>query len=805
MFTVIQEQPILCNLLSSSSDSLSEEAQEQLDKALKEGGVNCKHIVGVITGSAGVGKTCTLCLLLKRPPPKDEDRESTGLVKPIRTVVVAKESSEFKELSTIEVLHEIAIRAKAAGTKQTSTATLDHINTQSGQASIATNDEAVSKNDNLGKGQQLDHMDIQSRQASIAEAVSKEDNLGKGQQLDHMDIQSGHASIPDSSQKWSTLPGELITKIKDIAIKMAELGPDQPPELDITFIYLFDSGGQPHFHELLQSFIPKVSVNIFVVNLSEPLTHHPKVFWYQKGKSLDESYDSPFSHEELLQRTIQAMRVKSKGVKILVAGTHRDINVKGGETIDQKNEKLSKILPDCGLIFNEGTHDLIYPLNAKDPEDCDKEVAKRMCKVITDCTPTVSKPIPLRWFLLLRLIQELGEMKEQKGMVSMVECQEIAYRLYIENFTGAIDYLANSNLILYYRDVLKDVVFSDPHVILNKVTKLVWFSCYLNSKKNYVPVVKMQDIPVIDWTRFINFGFLTQEHLKSQIFCNKEIIDDYGFDDLFTPADFLKLLDSLCIAAALEPSHAHPSPSTEYFLPCLRGSLECKEVKETRSRLQKVSAATPLLICFPGNWPPSGLFCKIAVSLLSTDGWKIRCHSKVPTCFYRNCLEYYVEQKSFVTLIDRLSLGFFEVYVEPCDDSKINVSYPTILGHLVKAINASWAKLHSLDSDVTAEPAFWFQSNDTLTAPKVAFICTGCKDTDLRPHPAYGGPCTETLYCSEIDGLHIEITAKHKLWAEEKNEHQTKQLPGAMPSQSDSSHLRSADPNYSNLQGQWSD
>ena len=763
---------------------MSEEVKKQFDEALKEGVVNCKSIVGVITGSAGVGKTCTYSLLLGRDPPKDEKRTSTGLEKPIRTVVAMVESEQGKSAkwSEVDMLHEIAIRAKATDTKQTS---------------IAANDEAVSNEDNLDQVQQLD--------------------------LDRVDIQLEHASSPDTLQtkEQSTLSAELKTLIDDITNKMEKLDPDQPLAKDITFLYLFDSGGQPHFHELLQSFIPKVSVNIFVVNLSEPLTHCPKVSWYQDGQSCGTPYDAPFSHEELLQHTIRAMQLKSDNLKILVAGTHRDIRVEDGETKGEKNEKLMKMLEsfESNLIVSEGTKDLIYPLNAKQPDDHDKEVAAEMQKAITDkCTPIESDPIPLRWFMLLQMIQKLGE---KTGMVSIADCQEIAKMLYInkESFDAAITYLADLNLLLYYPRVLKGVVFCDPHVILNKVTKLVWCSYLLNSKEENVPA-KMKNTSLGDWKRFRDFGFFTKELLTHQDFKSLAvgIINDYGFDDkLFTPANFLTLLEPLHIAAALELSCKtttlvqYPLSSTEkvYFLPCLRMRLESEEVEKKRQELLPSSSksAAPLLICFPGNCPPSGQFCKLAVSLLSTPGWSIRRKGEIPTCLYRNCLEYYIEQKfakGFVTLIDPLSSRFFEVYAkfEPRGaTNKYKTMYPKTVGDLIEAINAFWTQLGRPEVAVTSGCNFFVQPKEVLNAPKVAFICTHEECKGSEQHPAFGHPYTETeeLDCSTNDGISIKVTEEHKIWAEKESEHSTEQPSTARPSQTDA---HTADPNYGNPQGQ---
>ena len=67
-----------------------EESSAHLREAMKDGYVVVSLVKVIVEGPAGVGKTCLLNLLLKKPPP--QDRHSTGCAEQaIRLIRVGKE------------------------------------------------------------------------------------------------------------------------------------------------------------------------------------------------------------------------------------------------------------------------------------------------------------------------------------------------------------------------------------------------------------------------------------------------------------------------------------------------------------------------------------------------------------------------------------------------------------------------------------------------------------------------------------------------------------------------------------------
>ena len=226
---------------------------------------------------------------------------------------------------------------------------------------------------------------------------------------------------------------------------------------------------------------------------------------------------------------------------------------------------------DKEVLRFSGLNELIYPLNAFKPDPIeDQDVAKRIRKRITNAPATSDgKDIPLRWFLLLQFLHE-------RGKISETVCKQYARKLSIvEDFDLALNHLVKLNLLLYYPKRLKDVVFCDPHAILNRVTKLVWCSYLLCNKKENVPEGSMLDMEPSDlekWERFSDYGYLTEYHLTNDTYHSiYPFVTDFNFDDkIFTPGIFLDLLESLRIAACV---NNHPDLK-EYFMPSLRSILK---------------------------------------------------------------------------------------------------------------------------------------------------------------------------------------------------------------------------------------
>ena len=123
---------------------------------------------------------------------------------------------------------------------------------------------------------------------------------------------------------------------------------------------------------------------------------------------------------------------------------------------------------------------VIFPINAQTPTEQDHQVCALIHNQVEDkkCAPPPYK-IPIGWFLL-----EQDIIKASKGgVISKKQCIGIASLLNIdaEALTSALKYFDDLNIFLYYPSVLQEVVFSEPQVLLDKVTKLVQFSYSLQS------------------------------------------------------------------------------------------------------------------------------------------------------------------------------------------------------------------------------------------------------------------------------------------------------------------------------------
>ena len=165
-------------------------------------------------------------------------------------------------------------------------------------------------------------------------------------------------------------------------------------------------------------------------------------------------------------------------------------------------------------------------------------------------------------------------------MISRLECLGIAAVLNIDPkaLGAALEYFDDLNIFLYYPSVLPDIVFSNPQVILDKVTELVHFSYCLQGSS---PPVALEG----KWLQFRDKGIVTLEMFQDERFSTHYI------QDLFTPADLIKLFEHLLIVA--------PLSSTKYFMPSLLRTISLEKVRK-QLPLPSITVA-PLLVYFPAG------------------------------------------------------------------------------------------------------------------------------------------------------------------------------------------------------------
>ena len=480
----------------------------------------------------------------------------------------------------------------------------------------------------------------------------------------------------DTSVQVSKLEQASHTKhVDELLIKLGGLLKKPAGERRVTklnLLYFLDSGGQPQFHDLLPSFIPNLSTILFVLKLSEKLSQRPVIEFYKEGKSVC-SYQSPHSHEQILKHCIRAMQPENRSIEshgssspsIAVVGTYRDEESEcEGETRDDKNQKLCDLLqPRFGdsLIFYHQLKELIYPVNAKKPDQEDSAVAGKLRGAIIDYSDQKRVKIPLPWFVLEQVLRKLAK-ERGTGVMHIDECREIAHLLRIKPsaFDSALKYLVSLNVFLHYPTVLPVVVFCVPQVFLDKMNELVQYRHVLcGSCSGILPgstePTNTRGLSGKRWLHFRNYGLFQEELLHDKAFSR------HYDEHFFTPADFLKLLEYRLIVGKVNTTDIH----TEYVMPSLLFELESDKLDEYRCNPQ-LSPAAPLLVHFPNEWPTSGVFCSLAASLLSAENWEVMTDaSKKPTCLYRNCFQFqHPKMPGSITLIDSFDQGYFEVHVD---------------------------------------------------------------------------------------------------------------------------------------------
>ena len=212
-------------------------------------------------------------------------------------------------------------------------------------------------------------------------------------------------------------------------------------------------------------------------------------------------------------------------------------------------------------------------------------------------------------------------------------------------------YLVGLNVFLHYPTKLPNAVFCEPQVFLDKINKLVEHHHFLRGSDESTDASESDEstegsesddasesdesteaaggLTGDGWIRFRKYGLFCQKFLDN-VFSSQnhgdfqeEPLQDEAFfrhydEVLFTPADFLKLLEFLLIAGKVNTTEISP----EYIMPCFLPVLESDDLDNHRCH-PVMSHAAPLLVHFPGEWPASGVFCSFLASLLSTEDWKV--------------------------------------------------------------------------------------------------------------------------------------------------------------------------------------
>ena len=386
----------------------------------------------------------------------------------------------------------------------------------------------------------------------------------------------------------------------------------------VKWIQFIECGGQLKYHDILPFLIPNPLVIIFVLNMSENLSH--------RG---NDKQEQPFlSPEQIIQHCLGT--ICSQGAKplIIFVGTHQD-----AKTYKLSNEQLNQLM--CSftgrvLYCDDIKKEMIFAVNCHTPERIDRDVAKKLTDAIVEEAPQhrLKWPITSLLRLEIKLLNECGG-----GFISLEDCQALATWL---DKDVLIECLEHSNILV----LCSNTVFCNPQVILTKVTELVQYCHQLRNTPEYShAAVKESIIP------FRDQGLLSKEQLR-------QFPKYYEDKNLFTEQDLVKLLVSRYAIAKINDD--------AYFMPALLDSIQVFPHPET---------SASLMIKFIDDYIPKALFCTLVSHMLSSANptpWEVCMNNVIhkPLCLYRNYIK--IRQKrdhtKIVTLIDRFP--YIEVLVE---------------------------------------------------------------------------------------------------------------------------------------------
>ena len=647
---------------------------------MKQGYVETVAVKVVITGAAGSGKTCSTEVILGRDPP--QHRVSTPVAqRPVKLSRVQAQESNWEVLTEESIQDAIAKIIQSLGIELPTPVEVEPIATTADEQT--TQIASANTRTSTTNPQQL------------PTSARKSDQQFR-------DTESTHQKEA-TSPKVRTLP--LASSVEEKLLKLIDKTKAGGEIPRFEWVYFVDSGGQPQFHEILPVFLKGASICIYVQKLSERLDEYPLVEYYDnKSQLVGKPYRSTYTNEQIFQhctRTMHSHRSKAgkgKAPKILILGTHADLEHECSETREAKNKKLLEILQpsfrDDIIYYGQDRKQVIFPLNAKEPGEAEHQLAKQIRELILCKGSHVPDKIPLCWYVLEQALQEMAR-RQGRVVLTREECFAAALQLHLDekSFMAALDHLDGLNILSYYRNVLPEVVFTDTQVLLDKATELVRYSHQLKVDPKAGVAFKGE------WQKFQDYGLVTAEFLSE--------FESHYIPGIFTATELIKLFKELLLVADLNDS--------EFFMPSLLQNLAGEEVNKHRASDYTVSASestanatesstvatalpssatipestvtatesstsatalttasesstiTALVVQFP-HCALFGMFCSLITYLLSDanrhpKAWKLLLStSGSPECLFRNCVQFSIPgYPGSVCLID--TFRFFEAHI----------------------------------------------------------------------------------------------------------------------------------------------
>ena len=681
----------------------------------------------LLYGSAGVGKTCTMNIVAGEKPP--DVRDSTPVAtRPVTMYQLQKLGSKWRKYVSKDKMNLCARISKTTLGREI----IEALRKLQSKEEVATQQTP---------GQEVE-VDGGSKQKTSTVATCQQPAMDAAQKRENPTPKTQRST----ALSQNSVDPHVLQVIHDVLDEMFQLI-DECPETQEPFTFIHkllvsDCGGQPQFHEILPIFLRKMSLIVFVFKLSERFSSRPMIEYYENGKALGTPYESHHTTEQLIKEGLQSLHThrSSRGAgkdgeapQIVMVGTHKDKESKCDESRETKNRKLIEmLLPTFDkeiIYYRPGTDEVLFPMNAKFPGVEEEDMAQAIVSRFSTENRLDVQKLPLQWLGFEIMLQEITE-RLKRGILSRSECLEVAYRLHLDEsaLDAALIYLDELSLVFYYPDILPEIVFTNPQVLLDKISELV-----------RVHHDKLKIGSGEDWKKFFCHALVTVDFLREPTFKKHYV------PGIFEPEQLAILYQNLLIFANF-------SDEGVFFVPCFLRMLSSNEV--AKHRLSFHSLVAPLVLHFPDGPPRRGIFCALVSFFTSPENhypgpWKLknRATTVTPTCLHRNCIQFTVPGFKIacsITLID--TLLHFEVHFNIKSQESASKFCPIIK----KAISAGLRK---------AEIVLGY----TSSTPSFALLCP-CGEGD--PHFATIGD--GGWICSLEEDVGKEFTPNQQLWLKEQ-------------------------------------
>ncbi|XP_064400489.1 uncharacterized protein LOC135346702 isoform X2 [Halichondria panicea] len=714
-----------------------EERERLYNEALKVGYVSVNTSNVLLFGMAGTGKTSTKNLIFGLPPP--EKRNSTPLANAAERLLVRKirnlsgtkvqaTQDSWKPVTADELKQHIADLVQSYGKSI--------LSAPEASAEIATKVQHMSLKPETST---TDPIEIHSE----INPPLHDDKAASTGSIIHMP--SHVKSIPDQLPSHTTVSegkeydDKFLRYVADLVSEIQSLVTMTTARevFGSNWLYFIDSGGQPHFYNLLPLFIQDVSVALYVFRLSDRLDDRPLVEYYKDDVPVGDAFRSNLTTADNFKYLVQSIQSHNKDCRLVCIGTHSDKAHKCREKLEDKNRCLFELLPESIVEkchFNNvcGTEQLILCIDTQVLGSDRKKTADAVREIIREC-PCKEIKVPIWWYNLEIIIEKISVEKDQK-ILSFDQCQVVALTLHFEKdaLIEALKFFHKHHIFHFYPDVLPNVLFCDTQVLLDKVTELVEYASYLRDSSKtasgHGKKIQIRDR-----------GIITLDFLST--------FPKHYVDGLFGPAQLIEVFKHLFIATLF-------AGLTEYFMPSLLGILSDDELTILRKALEKKS--TPIFIQFKNGWPRCGVFCCLQVYLIKECHWSLGKISSKNKPKQNIAKMYLPNSPQLVTIID--SITYIEIYVESKEISICS----EIRRNILSGIQVACKTLH-YDNE---EPELAFLCPDSIQKKHTRVF----NKAKYNRHPAVLLAGSGWMRCTQHEDNTHPLEEKHSVWIVDLNQ-----------------------------------